>query len=51
MSDLPLLLLIIILTYCLFMSIGLFIGKLLFPVLSDEELDGQKNIRKGKRVV
>lgn len=46
MSDLPLLLLVILLTYCLFMCISLFIGALLFPVLSEEELDGPYNKRK-----
>jgi hypothetical protein len=48
MSDLPLLLLIILVTYCLFVGITLIIGTLLFPVLTEEELDGRIAARKGK---
>lgn len=48
MSDLPLLLLIILLTYCLFVGITLIIGTLLFPVLTEEELDGRTIVRKDK---
>lgn len=49
MSDLLLILLMIVLTYFLFMSIILFIGTLLFPVLSEEELKGHIPVRKGIR--